>query len=92
MTTIERIAALEQTAEAVGGSVQREYSGRGMFGASCYGIACDSPTDCIEEAAARGVRGAKVDQLGKGFIVYWPGLSAAEGPGLANDARPAEAP
>lgn len=76
MTTLERIAALEQTAGAVGGSVQREYSGLGMFGQCCYGIACDSPTDCIEEAAARGVRGAKVDQLGRGYIVYWPGITA----------------
>ena len=54
--------------------VYEGYSGRMMFGMECIGIITDDPTSVIEKAASRGIRGAKYDQLGKGWIVYWPDI------------------
>lgn len=48
------------------------YSGRCMFGATCYGIVCDDPEDVIAEV---GVKGARTDSMGLHIIVYWPHVS-----------------
>lgn len=42
------------------------YSGRGMFGKRCLGVACQ-PFELQAKDACW-------DQLGKGMIVYWPSL------------------
>ena len=70
------LQAVEKVAEAVGGAVYERYSGRGMFGGTCVGVSCDDASECIEEAALVGLRGACTDQLGKGMIVYWPRIQA----------------
>lgn len=57
-----------------GEELRTEYSGRGMMGATCLGVTTEHPAEFIEEAAAAGVRGAKMDQMGRRFIVYWPDL------------------
>ena len=69
---IDRVIA--EIAHAVGGKVEARYSGRGMFGDTCVGIVCRDPLRTIEEAAARGLRGAHQDQMGLDHIVYWPHL------------------
>ena len=74
----EKIALLEEVAARVEGRVDATYSGRGMFGATCYGIRCDDATDCIEEAAAAGIKGARADNMGRGFIVYWPSIEGEQ--------------
>lgn len=74
---MNKVEIIRTVAEAVGGEVREDYSGRGMFGKTCCGIDCDNADAAIEEAASRGLRGAKVDGMGKGFIVYWPSVSAA---------------
>lgn len=53
-----------------------DYSGRGMFGKRCVGIVTAEPSRIIEEAAARGIRGARTDSMGRSTIVYWPDISA----------------
>ena len=73
--SISELAALEETAKAVEGQVHSDYSGRSMYGRLCYSIYCDSDIACIEEAASRGLKGAKVDNMGRGFVVYWPSLT-----------------
>ncbi len=65
---------LAEIAAEAGGTVYRDYSGRGMFGATCVGIEGDHLAAVLEAAGARGLRGACHDQLGKGWIVYWPHL------------------
>jgi hypothetical protein len=60
------------------GTLRSDYSGRGMFGARCMGIVTDDPQGLIEEAASRGLRGAKVDGMGRDSIVYWERVSAEE--------------
>ena len=50
------------------------YSGRGMYGKVCASINGKNPYAIIEEAASRGIRGARVDSLGLGSVVYWPTL------------------
>jgi hypothetical protein len=54
------------------GKVYEGYSGRDMYGETCLGIDTNDPNTLIEEATIRGVRGAVKDQLGKGYIIYWP--------------------
>ena len=78
MTNDERIAAIRETAIEVDGSVYENYSGRSMFGRSCYGIVCGDKTACIEAAARRGLVGAKTDAMGHDFIVYWPHVTLTQ--------------
>ena len=75
MTDSKIAEIIEQVAEHVGGTVNDSYSGRGMFGATCYSIYCNDHIACIEEASARGLRNACYDQMGKGMVVYWPGVT-----------------
>lgn len=65
---------VEAVAAAVGGQVYAEYSGRGMYGRTCFGVVCADEVECIEAAAKIGLRGAKVDSMGRDAIVYWPNV------------------
>jgi hypothetical protein len=73
----EQIAAIQETADEVCGTVRENYSGRGMFGKTCYGIVCPSASECVEAAVSRGIRGAVSDSMGKNFIVYWPKITGS---------------
>jgi len=79
-TTKEKIEIIREVADEIGGEVRDDYSGRGMYGANCYGIDCDDDQYAIGEAAERGLKGASVDQLGKGYIVYWPSVTRVTEP------------
>lgn len=68
----EMIDALGDVANEVGGELWDNYSGRFMYGQKCYGIVCDEPIRCIEEAATQGITGARYDNMGLQYIVYWP--------------------
>jgi hypothetical protein len=75
MTKEQKIEIVESTAEAIGGKVRPTYSGRGMFGATCYGIVHDDANEVIEEASSRGLRNAVTDNMGLQYIVYWPHIT-----------------
>jgi len=79
MTIMTKVAKLKQIAEENGWDFRDDYSGRGMFGASCVGIDGDYATPIIEAAAAAGITGARQDSMGKGVIVYWPSIQTKEG-------------
>jgi hypothetical protein len=49
-----------------------DYSGRGMFGATCWAIYCDDANDVICDV---GLKGARTDSMGKGSVVYWPNVT-----------------
>lgn len=51
-----------------------DYSGRGMYGAKCAAIIGPNPNRIIEAAAAKGITGAVVDNMGLDYVVYWPGV------------------
>jgi hypothetical protein len=68
------IKVIQEVADEVGGILQESYSGRGMYGKTCYGIVCDNIETCVEEANFRGLFGAQSDSMGKHFIVYWPSV------------------
>lgn len=53
-------------------SLRTDYSGRGMFGKTCWGIVCDDPIDTITEV---GIKGYKTDNMGYSVIVYWPNIT-----------------
>jgi hypothetical protein len=46
-----------------------------MFGEYCASIYCDDSDACIEEAVAAGIRAARCDRMGMGYVVYWPDIS-----------------
>ena len=75
MTKEQKIEIVESTAAAIGGDVTSSYSGRGMYGDTCYGIIHDDADDVIEEAASRGLCGAKTDNMVRKYIVYWPHIT-----------------
>ena len=54
-----------------------DYSGRGMYGATCYGIVTDDPEGLIERAAELGLKGACTDNMGLDTIVYWRNITNA---------------
>ena len=72
MNLEEQIETLHEMADQVGGEIRDDYSGRGMYGRTCYGIECFDPIGCIEQAALNGIEGANYDQMGLDYIVYWP--------------------
>ncbi len=65
---------LAAVAQAIGGELRKKYSGRGMYGKTCTGIVVESGdvVKGIEMAAQKGIVGAEQDQMGLGYIVYWP--------------------
>lgn len=71
MTRQQILWAIEKIAEDVGGTVRHSYGGRGMFGDHCFAIDCPNAIRCIEAAAQRGITGAKWDNMGHDFVVYW---------------------
>lgn len=68
------IDLIDDIATEVGGDVRESYSGRGMYGETCYGIVCDNANRCLELAGAAGLLGGKVDSMGRQMIVYWPNV------------------
>lgn len=65
-------------------NIRDNYSGRGMYGDTCFGIDFDSPRDMakfvIAWAYSAGERGEELpewlpefreDSMGRGIIVYW---------------------
>lgn len=60
----------------------RAYSGRGMSGVECLGVEFESLSDLVTWAFAMGDeggdlgrllgRGARVDEMGRGVVAYWP--------------------
>lgn len=73
-------ALYEASDELNGSNVVNDYSGRGMYGKTCYGIESNDhrDTEIIEACARHGLRGARVDSMGKGVIVYFPSIGGVE--------------
>ena len=79
MTNEDKIKVLRRIADADDSmSFYDDYLGRGMYGKECVAIDTYTPNDLIEEAAIHGVMGARVDQMGRGYVVYWPSIKATE--------------
>lgn len=70
----EQVAAIYQVAEAIGETVSTDYSGRGMFGKTCYSIDCDNLTECLMEVGKANLPVPSTDNMGKGYVVYWPDI------------------
>jgi len=78
MTIMTKVQKLKQLAKENDWDYQ-EYSGRGMYGAECAAVSGDYAMPIIEAAVEAGIKGARTDSLGKGVIVYWPGIKIKEG-------------
>jgi hypothetical protein len=68
---------IKDVAAIVGGVRRDDYLlDRGTF-ATCWSIYCETESDCIdaiEEAAANGLRGSRMDAHTWGFVAYWPAV------------------
>ena len=73
----EHIGSLKRIAQQ-GGWDFTDYSGRGMYGKYCAAIITNDPDTTIEYALEMHIHGACTDTLGKGYIVYWPGIPYEE--------------
>lgn len=63
-----------QALEAEGlGHFRARYSGRGMYGESCLGFDTDDPDEVKYRVRNAGIKGGSIDNMGLGWIVYWPG-------------------
>ena len=61
------------------GTMRKSYSGRFMFGESCLGFDTDDP-DAVREAVVKAGYGmGRLDNMGLGWIVYWPGEEYSDG-------------
>lgn len=60
--------------EGVEARVYENYSGRGMYGATCTGIVCDDPVSVGAAASRARVKKAdrprRSDNLGRSLIIY----------------------
>ena len=72
--TAEKIRAIQELADAIGGVSHGGYSGRGMYGAECWAINCDNSADVIELCRENGLPRPTVDNMGMGFVCYWPNI------------------
>lgn len=66
---------LDLRSEGFKASLREDYSGRGMFGASCVGIVTDEPMEAIVRAASFGLKDKPTtDDMGKQTIVYYKSI------------------
>jgi hypothetical protein len=72
--TEDQIEEIKSLASTFGGTFDPYYSGRSMYGKTCLGVITDDPDVLKEEAAGLGIRGAREDNMGRQYIVYWPSL------------------
>ena len=81
-------AALDaaREAELPATALRTDYSGRAMYGETCFGIVVNSPGKLAEFAMAIGeyldaktarhlARRAREDAMGMSIIYYWPGVT-----------------
>ena len=70
--------ALVGALEAAGIKPRTDYSGRGMFGATCVGVDCDGRREVAQSDVLEAVKNVpgglrfSSDQMGMGKILYWP--------------------
>jgi hypothetical protein len=64
--------------ESAGYEVRRNYSGRGMFGATCVAVELDKSEDLWNISKLLtdfDLKAPKTDSMGRGMIAYWPTLT-----------------
>lgn len=70
------ICAALNLAEEMADLTPQAYSGKGMFGEQCVGVALESTSELFYLGRAlHGIpelQAPRVDSLGRGFIAYWP--------------------
>jgi hypothetical protein len=82
-TPAQKITAAD-IQKALGGEYEiRQYSGRCMFGKQCVAIEYDTPDDMFRMGVLLGragldTSGAQTDQMGRGYVVYFPEIEWSE--------------
>jgi hypothetical protein len=72
MTIREKIIG---KAGKMGLDIRRDYSGRGMFGKTCLGVTGSmEELDTLLSGVRGSAKGLRKDNMGLGYIYYWPDL------------------
>lgn len=74
----EIVGKLQKLADNVNGTICSDYSGRGMYGACCYGIDCDDDIALLMKAGNLNLPRPRIDSMGQGIIAYWPQIEGRE--------------
>lgn len=74
MTRLEKIKEIEEFGNEMG----EVLTGCFLSDKECYGVKCDDAVAVIEEAAFRGIRGAKIMSLSRSHVVHWPDVTVAK--------------
>lgn len=69
-----QVESIKDLARDVSGEVYEGYSGRGMYGDRCWGIAVHDPDEIKMRVREYGLPKPSVDNLGLDYIVYWPSV------------------
>lgn len=87
--TAQQLDLLTEVTEDYGGTVRTDYSGRAMFGARCVGIDVPTVRDAVKVLVALAETDPGLarslaadftwDNMGLGFIVYFPSAQAPGG-------------
>lgn len=76
MITQEQRDAIDELVDMFDARLYEHYSGRCMYGKTCYGIVFDDDVNTvINQAAILGLTGHRSDNMGLSYIVYWPHIS-----------------
>lgn len=75
---------LEEAADYVAVECTFNYSGRGMYGATCFGITGQlngliAFLRVLDDDTADALSDPRVDNMGLDYIYYWPELKTGEG-------------
>ena len=77
----EKQQAVHDLAATIGAEVYKGYSGRGMYGKECLGISCDDDADVLMRCRGFGLPKPSIDNLGRGYICYWPSIPSVTSEG-----------
>jgi hypothetical protein len=66
-------------ARELGLEIRSDYSGRGMFGATCLGVVgATHDLDALMSEIKGSAEGLKKDNMGLDYIYYWPEIEGKE--------------
>ena len=75
MTLEQKIKALKEVAEEVGGKYKSNYTGSNCHKNPCLALYVNQILPAVEACCRRGIYGAQSDFSGKSCVIFWPHLT-----------------
>lgn len=77
-TMTKTITKIKKVVKEVDGELVDNYSGRCMFGKTCYGVIGNSIQDLFYASCQAKLPKPCIDNMGLSYIAYWPNISKNE--------------